>query len=116
MTFAGYSINDSIVVCHEIRAIGKPHMPEMIRSTDPQLAVLVQEAITKGLQHLTSRVFLTSFTTMLTMVPLLFCDGVLRTFGVIFVLGTAVGTLSSVYVVGINARDVVMGDTQVVSR
>jgi SecD/SecF fusion protein len=116
LTFAGYSINDSIVVCHEIRAIGKPHMPEMIRSTDPQLAVLVQEAITKGLQHLTSRVFLTSFTTMLTMVPLLFCDGVLRTFGVIFVLGTAVGTLSSVYVVGINARDVVMGDTQVVSR
>ena len=51
---------------------------------------------------------------MLTMVPLLMCDGVLRTFGVVFVFGVAVGTLSSVYIVGLHARDVVMGDTQVV--
>ena len=66
------------------------------------------------MRPLSSRVFLTSITTMLTMVPLLFCDGVLRTFGVIFVVGVAVGTLSSIYVVGVHARDVVMGDTQVV--
>jgi preprotein translocase SecF subunit len=114
LTFAGYSINDSIVVCHEIRAVGKPLMPEMVKKKDPKLKELIRSAIGEGLRPLTSRVFLTSFTTMLAMVPLLFCDGVLRTFGVIFVFGTLFGTLSSVYIVGLNARDVVMGDTQVV--
>ena len=49
---------------------------------------------------------------MLTMVPLLFQGGVLTTFGVIFVCGTLLGTLSSVYIVGVNAGDIVMGDTQ----
>ncbi|RMG17607.1 MAG: hypothetical protein D6731_03720 [Planctomycetota bacterium] len=114
LTFAGYSINDSIVVCHEIRAAGKPHMPEALRREDPKLPELVREAVRKGLEPVSSRVFLTSITTMLTMVPLLFCDGVLRTFGVVFVFGTALGTLSSVYIVGTNARDVVLGDTQLV--
>jgi SecD/SecF fusion protein len=113
LTFAGYSINDSIVVCHEIRAVGKPNMPEAVKKNDPKLAELIRNAVAEGLKPITSRVFLTSITTMLTMVPLLFCDGVLRTFGVIFVFGTLFGTLSSVYVVGVNARDVVMGDTQV---
>ena len=63
-----------------------------------------------------SLVFLTSITTMLTMVPLLVLgDGVLQTFGLIFALGTAVGTLSSIYIVGVHAGDIVMGDTQTLS-
>jgi SecD/SecF fusion protein len=112
LTFAGYSINDSIVVCHSIKALGKPHMEKYVEANDPQLKEKIQDAIAMGLKPLSSRVFLTSLTTMLTMAPLLFVgDGVLKTFGLIFVLGTAVGTLSSIYIVGINAEDIVMGDT-----
>jgi len=111
LTLAGYSINDSIVVCHSIKALGKPHMPEFVSASDPTLQEKIDEAIALGLRPLSSRVFLTSFTTALTMTPLLFQDGVLFTFGVVFVLGTAVGTLSSVFIVGIHASDIVMGDT-----
>ena len=114
LTFAGYSINDSIVVCHEIRQLGKSHMPEMVRANDPKLPDMILHAIGLGLRPLSSRVMLTSITTMLTMVPLLLSDGVLRTFGVVFVFGTAAGTLSSVFIVGARARDVVLGDTQLV--
>jgi len=111
LTFAGYSINDSIVVCHEVRARGKPRMDEVVQGDDPELPGKIRAAIHAGIRPLGSRVLLTSITTMLTMVPLLFTDGVLRTFGIVFVLGTAVGTLSSVFIVGRNAHDVVMGDT-----
>ena len=111
LTFAGYSINDSIVVCHSIKALGKPHMPDFVTATDPELPQKIRDAIAEGLKPLSSRVFLTSFTTMLTMTPLLLQEGVLFTFGVVFVLGTAVGTLSSVFIVGVNASDIVMGDT-----
>lgn len=112
LTFAGYSINDSIVVCHSIKALGKPHMDEFVQADDPRLKEKIDHAIAMGLKPLSSRVFLTSITTMFTMTPLLFCDGVLQTFGIIFVLGTAFGTLSSVFIVGIRASDIVMGDTQ----
>lgn len=85
----GYSINDSIVVSDRIRENQKllRHLP---------YAELVNRSINQTL----SRTVMTSLTTLLPILALLFLGGsVLRDFALAIFVGIFVGTYSSIYVV-----------------
>ena len=89
LTIVGYSINDSIVVSDRIRENQKllRHLP---------YAELVNRSINQTL----SRTVMTSLTTLLPILALLFLGGsVLRDFALAIFVGIFVGTYSSIYVV-----------------
>ncbi|TBH21536.1 protein translocase subunit SecD [Thermus thermamylovorans] len=90
LTVVGYSINDSIVVSDRIR--------ENLRL---MRGVPFVEVVNRSVNQTLSRTVMTSLTTLLPVLALLFLGGsVLRDFALAIFVGILVGTYSSIYVVG----------------
>jgi preprotein translocase subunit SecF len=88
LTLAGYSINDTVVVFDRIRENRRKYkrmkLPDLINLSTNQMV---------------TRTILTSVTTGLSMVPLLFFGGeTLFSFSAAIIFGIVVGTFSSIYV------------------
>lgn len=91
----GYSLNDTVVVFDRIR-----ERFESNRRLEPQL--ILDQAINQTL----SRTILTSLTTILVVIALLFLGGpVLRGFSEALLVGIVVGTYSSIYIASAVALD-----------
>jgi preprotein translocase subunit SecF len=91
----GYSLNDTVVVFDRLRE----RFLSMRKGTPEQV---IDAAINETL----SRTIMTSFTTMLTVLALLFFGGeILRGFSVALTIGIVVGTYSSIYVASALALD-----------
>jgi preprotein translocase subunit SecF len=91
----GYSLNDTVVVFDRLRE----RFLSMRKGT-PEL--VIDAAVNETL----SRTIMTSFTTMLTVLSLLFFGGeILRGFSVALTIGIVVGTYSSIYVASALALD-----------
>lgn len=89
LTIVGYSINDSIVVSDRIRENQK-----LLRG------VPYREMVNRSINQTLSRTVMTSLTTLLPIIALLFLGGsVLRDFSLAIFVGIFVGTYSSIYVV-----------------
>ncbi len=89
LTVVGYSINDSIVVSDRIRENQKllRHLP-------------YRELVNRSINQTLSRTVMTSLTTLLPILALIFLGGsVLRDFALAIFVGIFVGTYSSIYVV-----------------
>jgi len=90
LTIIGYSINDSIIISDRIRENQKT-----VRGMP------YREMVDLSINQTLSRTVMTSFTTLLPLLSLLFLGGaVLRDFSIALVVGILVGTYSSIYVVG----------------
>jgi preprotein translocase subunit SecF len=88
LTIIGYSINDTVIVFDRIRENLKVHKSGVFQN-------LMNEAINKTL----SRTIITSGTTLITMIALLFFGGEpTRGFAFAMTLGIITGTYSSVFV------------------
>jgi preprotein translocase subunit SecF len=88
LTLAGYSINDTVVVFDRIRENRRKYkrmsLPDLINLSTNQMV---------------TRTILTSVTTALSMVPLLFFGGAtLFAFSASIIFGIVIGTFSSIYV------------------
>jgi preprotein translocase subunit SecF len=91
----GYSLNDTVVVFDRIR-----ERFLSMRKNAP--AEIMDAAINETL----SRTIMTSFTTMLTVLALLFFGGeILRGFSTALTIGIVVGTYSSIYIASATALD-----------
>lgn len=89
LTLIGYSLNDSIIVSDRIRENLKEMKGQPYRD-------IVNASINQTL----SRTIMTSVSTMLPLLSLLFLGGpVLRDFSLILLIGILVGTYSSIYIV-----------------
>ncbi|AFZ68783.1 protein-export membrane protein, SecD/SecF family [Deinococcus peraridilitoris DSM 19664] len=89
LTLIGYSINDSIIVSDRIR--------ENLRS---MRGVPYRTIVNAAINQTLSRTLMTSISTLLPLVSLLFIGGaVLRDFSLILIVGILVGTYSSIYIV-----------------
>jgi SecD/SecF fusion protein len=89
LTIVGYSINDSIVVSDRIRENQK-----LMRG------IPYAEMVNRSINQTLSRTVMTSLTTLLPIIALLFLGGsVLRDFALAIFVGIFVGTYSSIYVV-----------------
>jgi preprotein translocase subunit SecF len=88
LALIGYSLNDTIVVYDRIRE-------NALRLRGRELRALVNTSINQTL----SRTLLTSFTTLLVILALLFFGGgIIRDFSIALFVGVCVGTYSSVFV------------------
>ncbi len=88
LTLAGYSINDTVVVFDRIRET-------LRRQKSPDLRSIINDSVNQML----SRTFMTSVTTLLALLPLLFIGGAtLINFSAALTWGIVVGTYSSIYV------------------
>lgn len=88
LTLVGYSINDTVIVFDRVRENLKLFKTEEFGST-----------INKSVNQTMNRTILTSFTTLITMVALLFFGGEpTRGFAFTMTLGIITGTYSSVFV------------------
>jgi preprotein translocase SecF subunit len=88
LTIAGYSINDTVVVFDRVR--------ENLRSYK---SLPMEQLIDRSVNQTLRRTLLTSGTTMLAVLALLFFGGpVLRNFSLALVWGLVVGTYSSIFV------------------
>lgn len=84
----GYSLNDTIVVSDRIRENFR-----MIRKGS------AEEVINTSLNQTLGRTLVTSFTTLLVLLALLFAGGeLIRAFSVALIVGVVIGTYSSIYV------------------
>jgi preprotein translocase subunit SecF len=91
----GYSLNDTVVVFDRLRE----RFLSMRKGTPEQV---IDAAINETL----SRTIMTSFTTMLTVLALLFFGGeILRGFSTALTIGIVVGTYSSIYIASAMALD-----------
>ena len=91
----GYSLNDTVVVFDRIRE----RFLSMRKGTSEQV---IDAAINETL----SRTIMTSFTTMITVLALLFFGGeILRGFSTALTIGIVVGTYSSIYIASAIALD-----------
>jgi preprotein translocase subunit SecF len=91
----GYSLNDTVVVFDRIRE----RFLSMRKGTS-------QEVIDASVNETLSRTIMTSFTTMITVLALLFFGGeILRGFATALAIGIVVGTYSSIYVASALALD-----------
>jgi preprotein translocase subunit SecF len=91
----GYSLNDTVVVFDRLRE----RFLSMRKGTSEQV---IDTAINETL----SRTIMTSFTTMITVLALLFFGGeILRGFSTALTIGIVVGTYSSIYVASAMALD-----------
>lgn len=89
LTIVGYSINDSIVVSDRIR-----ENQRLLRGTP------YRELVNRSVNQTLSRTVMTSLTTLLPILALLFLGGsVLRDFSLAILVGIFVGTYSSIYIV-----------------
>jgi len=88
LTIAGYSINDTIVVYDRIREISKRLYKLSLR-----------EIINKAINQTLSRTIITSFTTILVVLCMLFFGGeTLKSFSFALLVGFITGTYSSIYI------------------
>jgi preprotein translocase subunit SecF len=88
LTLAGYSLNDTVVIFDRIRET-------LRRSKTATMRDIINEATNKTL----SRTMMTSLTTLLAIVPLVFFGGpALFSFSLAITWGVLVGTFSSIYV------------------
>lgn len=88
LTIAGYSINDTIVVYDRIREISKRLYKLSLR-----------EIINKAINQTLSRTIITSFTTILVVLCMLFFGGeALKSFSFALLVGFITGTYSSIYI------------------
>ena len=88
LTLAGYSINDTVVVFDRIRET-------LRRQKATDLRIIINESVNQTL----SRTVMTSGTTLLAMLPLVFMGGAtLINFSAALTWGILVGTFSSIYV------------------
>jgi preprotein translocase subunit SecF len=91
LTIAGYSINDTVVVFDRIRENLRRH-----KKTD------LRELINLSINQTLSRTVLTSGTTLLAVLSLLFFGGpVLRNFAAALTWGILIGTYSSIFVASV---------------
>jgi len=91
----GYSLNDTVVVFDRIRE----RFLSMRKGTSEQV-------IDASVNETLSRTIMTSFTTMITVLALLFFGGeILRGFATALTIGIVVGTYSSIYVASALALD-----------
>lgn len=88
LTVAGYSVNDTIVVYDRVREIFKI-------GTGDALPATINRAINQTL----SRTVLTSFVTLISVVPIaILCEGELKSFAIGMCIGIFAGTYSTVYI------------------
>jgi preprotein translocase subunit SecF len=91
----GYSLNDTVVVFDRIRE----RFLSMRKGTPEQV-------IDASINETLSRTIMTSFTTMLTVLALLFFGGeILRGFSTALTIGIVIGTYSSIYIASALALD-----------
>jgi preprotein translocase subunit SecF len=91
----GYSLNDTVVVFDRIRE----RFLSLRKATSEQV---IDAAVNETL----SRTIMTSFTTMITVLALLFFGGeILRGFATALTIGIVVGTYSSIYIASALALD-----------
>ncbi len=89
LTIAGYSVNDTIVVYDRVR--------ELYKKGGPGLSL--PATINKAVNQTLSRTLLTSFVTLISIVPIIFlCTGEIQSFAMAMCLGIFVGTYSTVYI------------------
>ena len=89
LTIVGYSLNDTIVVFDRIRENTK---------ISPRRRLL-PEVINSSINQVLSRTIITSLTTLLAVLSLLFLGGpVIRDFAFALAIGVVIGTYSSIYV------------------
>lgn len=89
LTLAGYSLNDSIIISDRIRE-------NLKKVRLPSYQAVVDLAINQTL----SRTLMTALSTMLPLITLILVGGpVLRDFALSLLVGVAVGTYSSIYIV-----------------
>jgi preprotein translocase subunit SecF len=97
----GYSLNDTVVVFDRLRE----RFLSMRKGTSEQV---IDTAINETL----SRTIMTSFTTMITVLALLFFGGeILRGFSTALTIGIVVGTYSSIYIASAMALDLKLSAT-----
>jgi preprotein translocase subunit SecF len=97
----GYSLNDTVVVFDRLRE----RFLSMRKATPEQV---IDTAINETL----SRTIMTSFTTMITVLALLFFGGeILRGFSTALTIGIVVGTYSSIYIASALALDLRLAAT-----
>ena len=97
----GYSLNDTVVVFDRLRE----RFLSMRKGTSEQV---IDAAINETL----SRTIMTSFTTMITVLALLFFGGeILRGFSTALTIGIVVGTYSSIYIASAMALDLKLSAT-----
>jgi preprotein translocase subunit SecF len=90
LTVAGYSVNDTIVVYDRVREIFKKGVTsgEMLPNT-----------INRAINQTLSRTVLTSFVTLISVVPIaILCQGELKNFAIGMGIGIFAGTYSTVYI------------------
>ncbi len=88
LTIVGYSLNDTIVVFDRIRE-------NLTKIRERDLKMVVEKSINETL----SRTLLTSLTTLMAIIPILFLThGTIQNFAIALTIGITVGTYSSIYV------------------
>lgn len=88
LTIVGYSLNDTIVILDRIR--------ENMKSSG---TVLFESTINKSINQSLSRTLITSFTTLLVIIVLIYAGGeIIRPFAFTMFVGVIIGTYSSVYI------------------
>ncbi len=89
LTLAGYSLTDTVVIFDRIRENIKRHRGE----------ISFGDMINKSVNEMLARTLVTTFTTLLVILAILFFGGVvLRDFALALTLGVIIGTYSSVFV------------------
>jgi SecD/SecF fusion protein len=103
-TMVGYSIYDSIVVLHKLRALKLEKEKELGRDLNPfnkDDVAIIKALPAENIRRVPARVVLTSTTAALPLVVMALIAGpVFRDFAVITFAGAMFGTLSSLYIVG----------------
>ena len=90
LAIVGYSLNDSIVVSDRIRE----------NFLDQNKKVIPEVLINDSLNQLFARTIITSFTTLLVLMALLFVGGEdLRNFSLALAIGVVIGSYSSIFIV-----------------
>ncbi len=88
LTIIGYSINDSVVIYDRIRENNRKYRRSKI-----------SDNINLSLNQILNRTLLTSFTTIVAVLALIFLGGdVLKSFSIGVLFGVIVGTYSSIYI------------------
>lgn len=96
LTIVGYSINDSIVVSDRVRE----NLNRLGQSTASVSASRFVEIINRSVNETLSRTVITSLTTLIVLLALLFLGGpVLFDFALALTVGVVVGTYSSIFIV-----------------
>jgi SecD/SecF fusion protein len=107
LTVIGYSINDSIVLCGHIYKEWPLALNELEQRSISELSRIAERPeletsllFSRILRPLSQRVVLTSATTSVVAAALLFTGGgILQSFGVVILVGTVIGTISSISLV-----------------